>query len=146
MVSSKARNGDEFVDQVLTSLRVISMIKEGQKVCVRNGVLSLEAHSTGVYTAIRRWMNNDNRYSTIAYIKNVINNAMDISRLHTCDQTLDKLNNALKTSLVGLNSLEVTYEGDAAIMATIQVMQERVQSEITNINLHVRGSVKPKDK
>jgi len=146
MVSTNARNGDEFVDQVLTSLRIISMIKEGQKVCVRNGILTLENQSTGLYTAIVRWINNDNRYTTIAYIKNVINNAMDITKLHTCEQTLQKLIEALKSSLIGLGCLEVTYEGDAAILATIQVMQDRIQSEITNLNSHIRRPIKPKDK
>ena len=145
-MAKDARNGDEFVDQVLTSLKIISMIKEGQKVCVRNGNLTLENHSTGIYTAIMRWMHNDNRFATLAYIKNVLNNAMDISRLHTCEQTLTKLNDALQRSLIGLSGLEVTYENDAAVLATIQVMQERIQSEITNINSHVRRPIKPKDK
>lgn len=140
------RNGDEFVDQVLTSLRVISMIKEGQKVCVRNGTLTLENQSTGVLAAVKRWLNNDNRYTTIAYIKNVINNAIDISKIHKCDNTLYKLNTSLQKSLVGLSSLEVTYEGDASILATIQVMQERIQTEISNLTSRIGGSVKPKNK
>jgi len=132
-----ARNGDEFVDQVLTSLRVISMIKEGQKVCVRNGNLTLENQSTGILTAIKRWVNNDNRYTTIAYIKNVINNAIDISKLHTCHTTLDKLNESLQRSLMGLDCLEVTYEGDAAMMATIHVMHNRIQTEVTCLNSRI---------
>lgn len=141
-----ARNGDEFVDQVLTSLRVISMIKEGQKVCVRNGNLSLENQSTGLLTAIKRWVNNDNRYTTIAYIKNVINNAIDISKLHTCDTTLKQLNEALQRSIMGLDCLGVTYEGDAAMMATIHVMHNRIQTEVTSLNSRIGRSIKPKDK
>lgn len=140
------RNGDEFVDQILTSLRVISMIKEGQKVCVRNGTLTLENQSTGVLTAVKRWLNNDNRYTTIAYIKNVINNAIDISKIHKCENTLYKLNTSLQKSLIGLSSLEVTYEGDASIMATIQVMQDRIQTEISNLTSIIGVSVKSKHK
>ena len=59
MTNDSSRNGEEFVDQILTSLKIISMIKEGQKVCVRNGLLTLEPESTGIRVAFRRWIHND---------------------------------------------------------------------------------------
>lgn len=120
--------GDEFVDQILTSLKIISMIKEGQKVCVRNGLLSLEPKSSGIRVAFRRWINNDNRSTTISYIKNVINNALDILKIHNETRTINKIKNSLSDCITGLSSLAVTYDTDASVTATITVMQDRIRT------------------
>jgi hypothetical protein len=121
-------HGQEYVDQILTSLRVISMIKEGQKVKVRNGLLDLEARSTGIRTAFHRWIHNDNRHTTVLYIKNVISNALEISEIHP--QKSEKLLLALEDCTSGLSALSVTYGVDASVTATLQVIQERIKSEI----------------
>lgn len=126
--------GDEFVDQILTSLKIISMIKEGQKVCVRNGLLSLETKSSGIKVAFRRWMNNDNRNTTLSYIKNIINNSLDIIKIHTDENTKNKIKTALADCITGLSSLAVTYSNDAGISATIVVMQDRIRT-----NIELRG-------
>jgi hypothetical protein len=128
------RNNELFIDQILTSLKIISMIKEGQKVCVRNGLLSLEPTSNGVQTAMRRWLNNDSRQSTLAYIKNVVNNALDVCNLLTDHETILKISNALNESSLGLGSLSVTYEIDVPIVATIQVMQDRINTNLKNLS------------
>ena len=117
----------DYVDQVLTSLRVISMIREGQKVKVRNGLLDLENKSSGFKIALSRWIHNDNRHTTVLYIKNVISNAMEISRSQ--QQNSEKIIKALQMCSPGLSSLSVTYGNDASVTATLQVIQERI-SEI----------------
>ena len=127
------RNGELFIDQILTSLKIISMIKEGQKVCVRNGLLSLEPKSTGIHVALRRWINNDSRQSTLAYIKNVVNNALNVCNILTESDTIEKLVQALTESSNGLCNLIVTYESDIPIVATIQVMQDRIKTNLENL-------------
>ena len=122
--------GDEFVDQILTSLKIITMIKEGQKVCVRNGLLSLEVRSSGVKVALRRWIHNDNRNTTLSYIKNVVNNALDIINIHSDENTKIKIKGTLSECITGLSSLGVTYAEDAGITATIAVMQDRIRTNI----------------
>jgi hypothetical protein len=121
---------DDLVDQVLTSLKIVAMIKEGQKVCIRNGLLTLETHSTGVKVAIRRWINRDNRRSTLSYIKNVVNNAFDIAGMHQDEATVEKLKLGLKDCILGLGCLAVTYNNDASITASVEVMQDRIRSRI----------------
>jgi hypothetical protein len=121
---------DDLVDQVLTSLKIVAMIKEGQKVCIRNGLLTLETHSTGVQVAIRRWINRDNRQSTLSYIKNVVNNAFDIASMHQSDATVEKLKSALTNCILGLGCLAVTYNDDASITASIEVMQDRIRARV----------------
>lgn len=133
----------DFIDQILTSLRVIAMIKEGQKVKVRNGLLDLEPVSTGLRAAIRRWVHNDNRNTTVLYIKNVVSNASDLIHLQV-SQT-EKIKEAMNECVAGLGALSVTYGEDASITATLHVLQERIKNEINNTrqynnNEHRKGS------
>ena len=120
--------GQDFIDQILTSLKVISMIKEGQKVKVRNGLLDLEPLSSGIRVAVRRWMHNDNRHNTILYIKNVISNAMEIISIK--HEQSNKLEKSLIDCIMGLGALAVTYGDDASVTATLHVLQERIKSKI----------------
>jgi hypothetical protein len=117
---------DELIDEVLTSLKIIGSIKEGQKVCVRNGLLTLEQRSNGFLPAIKRFIYGDNREITIRYIKKVVHNAISILNTTKNDEVLKHLNEAV----VGLQRLEVTYVADVATVSAIQVLVTRVQREI----------------
>jgi len=119
---------EQFVDQLLTSLKIIAMIKEGQKVCVRNGLLTLEPKSTGVLVAIKRWIHNDSRQVTIHYVKNIITTGLDVIRIHDDLVILDKLKASLYSATVGLKCLGVTYSDDAVVTATVEVLTERIES------------------
>ena len=123
-------DAEDVVDHLLTSLKVISMIKEGQKVCVRNGHMTLENQSTGVLTSIRRWIHKDSRMTTIHYIKSVVQNSISISKTHRNPSSVYKLVEGMKEALCGINSLIVTYADDATIAATLQVLHDRVTSEL----------------
>jgi hypothetical protein len=123
-------DADEIVDHLLTSLKVISMIKEGQKVCVRNGHLTLEVQSTGLLASMRRWVNKDSRVSTIHYIKSVIQNSITVSKTNRNQDSVDKLVDGMNESLAGINSLIVTYAEDATVAATLQVLHNRITTEL----------------
>ena len=125
-------DSEEIVDQLLTSLKVISMIKEGQKVCVRNGHLSLEVQSTGLITSLRRWIHKDNRQTTLCYIKSVVNNTISVMNTHKNDTSIKKLNKGLEESINGIKSLTVTYADDATIMATLQVLHDRIGTQLNS--------------
>ncbi len=113
-------SNEEFVDQILTSLKVISMIKEGQKVKVRDGLLSLEVHSTGIMTGVRRWINKDNRLTTLRYIRNTVIQAITLNDI--------RVKGALKEAVNGLNCLSITYGDDAGVTAAIDVIKDRIKS------------------
>lgn len=123
---------DEFIDDLLTSLKIIGSIKEGQKVCVRNGLLILEQNSTGFQASLRRWIHGDNRATTIHYIKNVVHNAIMIAKLS--DENQYELLKSLDEVIVGLGRLEVTYSPDIATCSAIQVLCDRIKNEIKKLN------------
>jgi hypothetical protein len=123
---------DEFVDEILTSLKIIASIKEGQKVCVRNGLLELEINSTGVIPAVKRFIYGDNRELTVRYVKNVVHNAVSVIK-HV--KNPEEVITALGEAILGLKRLEVTYSTDIATVSTIQVLVERIELEVKNLNL-----------
>ena len=123
---------DEFVDEILTSLKIIASIKEGQKVCVRNGLLELEINSTGVIPAVKRFIYGDNRELTVRYVKNVVHNAVSVIK-HV--KNPGEVITALGEAILGLKKLEVTYSTDIATVSTIQVLVERIELEVKNLNL-----------
>ena len=125
---------EDIVDHLLTSLKVISMIKEGQKVCVRNGHLTLEVQSTGVVTSLRRWINRDSRQTTVHYIKSVIQNSISVSKTSRNQLSTGKLVLGMDEALIGINSLVVTYTDDATVSATLQVLRDRITTELKSLH------------
>lgn len=103
--------------EILTCLKIVSMIREGQKVSVRDGVLRIEYSSNGVWSAIKRWVFNDSRHVTMTYIQNIILNALDKK----------VANRHLDAALHGMNALKVTYSGDVTVVARLIVLEEKIQ-------------------
>ena len=122
---------DEFVDEILTSLKIIGSIKEGQKVCVRNGLLTLEQTSTGIQASVKRWLFGDNRATTLHYIRNVVHNALSVAKMN--DENTIEIVTSMESVIIGLGRLEVTYTSDIALCSAIQVLSNRIMSEIKKI-------------
>ena len=110
------------MDELLTSLRVISMIKEGQKARIRDGLIFLEPNSYGAVTGFRRWLNRDNRVTTVRYIRNIINQALVTHQKEPSEALKDGLDNAAK----GIESLCVTYGDDATTLASLTIIRDKI--------------------
>lgn len=129
------RSNYNMEPEILTCLKIISMIREGQKVYVRDGVLRLERHSSGLLSAFKRWLSGDSRYITMTYIQNVILNALDRS-------TDVKY---LEEALSGLNALKVTYSDDVTVVARLTVLEEKIQLYIKRNGKNPEGVRGPSD-
>lgn len=106
--------------EILTCLKIISMIREGQKLSVRNGVLRLEYSSSGMYSAVKRWLYNDSRHVTMTYVQNILLNALD-----------KKVQSRyMREALQGLNALKVTYADDVTVVARLTVLEEKIEDYI----------------
>ena len=123
---------DEFIDEILTSLKIIGSIKEGQKVCVRNGLLTLEQTSTGIQASVKRWLFGDTRATTLHYIRNVVHNALSVAKMN--DENAAEIVNSMENVIIGLGRLEVTYTSDIALCSAIQVLSNRIMTEIKKID------------
>lgn len=106
--------------EILTCLKIVSMIREGQKLSVRNGVLQLEYSSSGLVSAIKRWLYSDSRHVTMTYVQNILLNALD-RRVQP---------RYLREALQGLNSLKVTYADDVTVVARLTVLEEKIEDYV----------------
>ena len=115
------------MDELLTSLRVVSMIKEGQKVRVRDGLVFLEPNSSGIVTGFRRWINRDNRVTTIRYIRSIINQGIIFYEKNKSETLKAGLTDAIK----GIDSLCITYGEDATTIASLAIIKEKIHLTIS---------------
>jgi hypothetical protein len=118
---------DEYVDEIMTSLKIIGSIKEGQKVCVRNGLLTLETNSSSLQSSFWRWVYRDNRFTTLHYIKNIVHNALAYAKIA---KEPDDIIRVFEDVLIGLQRLEVTYSADVGVCSNLQVLQERIKKVV----------------
>lgn len=158
----------DFLDYIFTNLKVIARIEENGKVCIRNGNLHLEMH--GYLQLFTRWFNNDNRDSTLGFIKNIVSccisaskniilctnsnhrgrtTALDTdvqSETSTCsppnrvstvqksqNTTLLRIKHSLLASKKGLKNFKVTYKEDITIQSSIDVILEKIDMHIIEI-------------
>ena len=128
---------DDVFDDLLAALKVLAMIKEGQKMSLRKGQLSLENATNNIIISIKRWLNCDNRHTTLTYIRNIINISLNEPPSLELDQ-------ALEGALTGLNSLLVTYADDAHTVAVIQVLEDKIKNRkpFVTTNEHSRSAPK----
>ena len=113
-----------YTDQVLTGLKILGMIREGQKVCIRNGLINIEGVSHGVWAAVNRWVHGDSRTITMSYIRNIVNNAIEIRKSHP--HMSKDIDDGLTHAMNGITALEVTYTEDAGVIAALQVLKEKI--------------------
>ena len=119
---------------LLTDLEVLSMIKEDDKLCIRDGHMAIEKRSHPIKTAVRRWVNNDSRKITIMYINTLITQSLQF-----CSENRDKVwiihefCKHLTNSLEGLANIKKTYSNDSAIVARLNVIGYILIEEIGKI-------------
>ena len=113
----------EATFNIITQLKVLSKVKEGQKVSVRNGCLQLDKISDGFWAGAKRWYYNDSRMKTYNYVRNLMFNAI----MAVDDEAVVE---AVQKSMTGINSLKVTYSDDEAIVASYEVLVERMEKII----------------
>jgi len=98
-------------DHVLTTLKVISNLQEGQKLAVRSGIVTIDKKPSSFI----RWINGDSRSTTLTYVYAIVNEAITLN-----------LTNELEASIEGLKTLKVTYCGDEGTIAYIDVILDKI--------------------
>ena len=143
-------SSEEFIDIIISNLKVIGMVPKGGKLCIRKGHLCLDARKATrlhpVLQPITRWFNGDSRDLTLLHTKNTINGALKISKSMMRDNTSDlwtlqRLMEELIACETGLQNLKATYSYDSMMLANLDVVLERqkancvdIQSYLTNYN------------
>ncbi len=131
--------GDDFVDATMANLKIISMLQKNDKIRVHKGNISID-RGDGAVQAVRRWLNRDSRDVTLIHVRNTISNAIRIactlsSSIITTtrgsglkDWTLQRFVGEMAAAELGLQNLRATYMMDSGVVASIDVMTERLRA------------------
>ena len=133
---------------LFTDLEVLSMIREEDKLCIREGHIAIEKRSHPLKTAVRRWTNNDSRRITIMHINTLITQSLQICCENRNDSekiwTIHQFCKHFTNSLEGLSNLKKTYTDDSAIVARLNVISAMLIEEIEKIKEYqtANGNIK----
>jgi hypothetical protein len=119
------------IEDLSTNLKVISMIKENGRLCIRNGCLSIEPEihnkenvflTWGSYASLslRRWWNQDNRHSAMIKVQSIILKCQEVYSKLSPEEKIE-LSKLCKDAAIGLSNLQQTYTHDAAVFARLSV-------------------------
>jgi hypothetical protein len=131
---------DELVDKTMANLKLIGMIKKGEKVCLRKGQLNIEYIDR--LQSIRRWYNKDSRDVSLIHIRNTINDAIKIAKGLITNNiqsdlkiwTVSALNQELKNCETGMQNLKTTYIDDPSFLANIEVLLDKCKAQADEID------------
>ena len=131
---------DELVDKTMANLKLIGMIKKGEKICLRKGQLNIE--QVDRLQAFRRWYNKDSRDVSLIHIRNTINDAIKIAKglIHNNMQsdlklwTIGAINQELKNCENGFQNIKTTYIDDPSFIANIEVLLDKCKAQTEEID------------
>lgn len=137
------------VDDVVTSLTVLSRVQANQKLNTREGYLTVEQDT---YIAhIRRIVSLDSRTRTLDTLNTVFQEAFEILRntckLHAAKNeasdaaVIQSVCTALRKSLDGLNNLKKTYTDDVGVQCRLEVFSTNVENELSTLGLNPDDTV-----
>ncbi len=150
-------NRQEVIDYVFLNLKIISQLKDGQKLRVRkiNDLDILDIDNRYIYKYFRGAYG-DNRDNTMSVIKHIIDLAYNISDEILYEETEEsnqkknkkspfdsdddntilfrKLVSEMENSLEGLKRLKITYEDDISISSMLELLMGKITTRITKIN------------
>lgn len=132
-------NNDEFIDDIMANLKVIGMLQKNSKLCVRKGKLAIDDESH--FQFLRRWLKRDSRDSVLMHMKNTIVNAINTSKVLLNESkynehdkwVLLRLNEEMRGCEMGIVNLKTTYAGDAMMVASLDVLIERLRASYDDI-------------
>lgn len=131
---------DELVDKTMANLKLIGMIKKGEKVCLRKGQLNIEYVDR--LQSLRRWYNKDSRDVSLIHIRNTINDAIKIAKGLMTNNiqsdlkiwTVSALNAELRNCETGMQNLKTTYIDDPSFLANIEVLLDKCKAQADEID------------
>ena len=117
------------VEETILNLKMISKIKQNDKLIIVNKILHVDNR---ILQPVFRWYSADNRYDTINFITDIINEGIEFSR--TLEHPIFNVN-TIKEELMnatnGLDNLSATYKLDNLVIAKIDILKEKINKSCT---------------
>lgn len=140
---------DEFVDTTLANLKVIGMVPQNGRLCVRKGQLCLD--TDGRMQPVRRWLRGDSRDSVLLHVRTTIGNAIrlvgyvggEAAPPNLACWTAGRIVDEMRQCEAGLRNLRVTYAGDSLMVANLDVLTERLKAHHAALGAAASASAAP---
>lgn len=116
------------LDCMIINLKVLTKVERGDRVINRNGYLIRQPK--GISQAISRWMQGDDRYSTLEAVQAVVREFLDVLVEKTADKaSLRYLQKMFPDLLSHLTNLMHTYKGDTLLESSYELLLEKLKNE-----------------
>ena len=131
-----------YITDLLTDLEVLSMIKEDDKICIRDGHIAIEQKGNKVQIAIRRYINHDSRRSMIMEVNRIITQSLQVCNEQRSDVdkqwAMEQFYKHFQNIIEGIQNLKKTYFSDSFIVARLNVTIEMLHEEIKKLNENIK--------
>lgn len=132
------------LSDLFTDLQILSMIKEDDKLCVRDGHIAIEQRTHPVKIAVRRWYHNDSRRTMIMEINKIVSQSLstckDLQNDTEKQWHLEQFKKHFSNIKLGLDNLKRTYHDDATIVARLDVLNDMLEEEVNKLNSLITSS------
>tara|TARA_B100000575_G_C23122570_1_gene649825 strand:+ start:538 stop:1041 length:504 start_codon:yes stop_codon:yes gene_type:complete len=154
--NSRVKITDEIINTLLYKLKIISHLKQGDKLYCSNDNIFID---NSYIPSLSRYLYNQNRNDTIAFITDSIENVIYITDFiyrneisvkknikeketrninnffkESNDKILKKFFIKLTNAIEGLINLKLTYNDDLSIKTTIDLLIQKIQTRISKID------------
>ena len=125
-----------YIDNVLANLKVISLVKEGARLRLIAGQLSVDYPSP--LQPVRRWYYGDTRTIMLNHVRGIVHNAINIIKIESIVEEDDtswvttKILESLSKAGKGMENLMTTYAQDAVIVCALEVLHDKIINCIDN--------------
>ena len=141
----------EYKNGIILNLKIISQIKEKEKLTIKEECLSIDKN--GFFQGVSRWFSNSNRVETLNNIEIIYKSAFNMTKdilkkiknneeeqlenskdfEENPTQIFQRLSYDLRNSIKGLNNLKITYKNDVSIVTRIDILINNINNHIKNI-------------
>ena len=140
----KATIKNKDIEDNILNLKIISKIKEGDKLLTQNDIIEID--QSNLLQGVYRWMHSEGRQVTIKKLNDIVEETIKITdylfenekKKITKNEVLEENNSQLfqkfilemTNSLLGLENLKKTYTGDITISAQIDILLGKLNIRI----------------
>lgn len=118
----------ETTTTILTQLKIISMIRQHDKVSTRGDTVRVDKE---YFQAVRRYVSGESREINLIHIAEIFNQAFELLALRQKDNIpIDWLQIELLNAKKGLENLKATYKDDTVIQAKLDVIIDQLTSKV----------------
>ena len=126
-------------DNLLASLKIVGRVRQHERISTTGNIVRIDGQQTATQ-AVRRWWAGETRERNLEDVKALIDTAFhDLDLLRGKDEETNsstvyvlRLETELRGVMCGLQNLQSTYEDDSVAHARIDVLRDRIKTQLND--------------